>query len=216
MILRCLIGDDLVLKQHRRESVRQVVSLGAGMDSRAFRLDLPGTTFYEVDKPDLFQLKEPLIKDVPLTCAKRKIVVGTLGKMKLGNALQAAGFDPQQPTTWLLEGLLPYLSRSVLQSVAQEIGALSAPKSGLWGDSFSKTSVDRGMVFHGVAFASGWDDYDVLFRRVGFDDSVTMDFAGISLDRTSRQVKMDKRYVLSPEKTQGRQICLMVQAYKTK
>ena len=215
MTMRCLIGDDLVLKQHGK-GVRQVVSLGAGMDSRAFRLDIPGTTFYEVDKPDLFKLKEPLVEDVPLTCSERKTVVGTLGEMNLGESLQNAGFDPSQPTTWLMEGLLPYLTRPIMQSVAEEIGELSAPGSGLWGDSFSKTSVDGGMVFHGVPFASGWDDYDVLFRTVGFDTSTAMDFAGIWLDRKERRVKMDQRYVLTPETTRGRQVCLMVQAYKTK
>lgn len=215
MTLRCLIGDDLVTKEHT-QGVRQVVSLGAGMDSRAFRLNLPGTTVFEVDKPDLFKFKEPLVKDVSLTCTARKTVTGTLGEIKLGQALQREGFDPQQPTTWLMEGLLPYLTRPVMQSVAQDIGQLSAPGSGLWGDSFSKTSVDRGMVFHGVPFASGWDDYDALFRKAGFDQSTTMDFAGISLDRKERRVKVDPRHVLTPEKTRGRQVCLMVQAYKTK
>lgn len=216
MTMRCLIGDDLVTKQHSRQGVRQVVSLGAGMDSRAFRLDLPDTTFYEVDKPDLFAFKEPLVEDVPLTCAARRTVSGTLGEMNLGESLQQAGFDPQQPTTWLMEGLLPYLTRPIMESVAHEIGQLSAPGSALWGDSFSKTSVDGGMVFHGVPFVSGWDDYDDLFRRAGFDESTVMDFAGIWLDRAERRVKMDKRYVLTPETTRGRQVCLMVQAYKTK
>ena len=216
MTMRCLIGDDLVLKMHGTGRVRQVVSLGAGMDSRAFRLNLPGTTFYEVDKPDLFKFKEPLVQDVPLTCAARKTVTGTLGEMNLGEALHAAGFDPKQPTTWLMEGLLPYLTRPVMQAVAQEIGQLSAPGSGLWGDSFSQASVAKGMVFHGVPFASGWDDYDVLFRNVGFDQSTAMDFAGIWLDREKRRVQMDKRCVLTPETAQGREICLMVQAYKTK
>ena len=216
MTMRCLIGDDLVLQQYQRCGVRQVVSLGAGMDSRAFRLDIPEATIYEVDKPDLFKFKEPLVDNVPLTCAERKTVTGTLGEINLAGSLQEAGFDPKQPTTWLMEGLLPYLTRPVVESVAQEIGRLSAPGSGLWGDSFSQTSVARGMEFHGVPFASGRDDYDVLFRKVGFDQSTAMDFTGIWLDRAEQRVKMDERYVLTPEKAHGREICLMVQAYKTK
>eukprot|EP00977_Amphora_coffeiformis_P021116 scaffold8828_cov204-Amphora_coffeaeformis.AAC.37 len=215
MTMRCLLGDDLVQKQYAR-GVRQVVTLGAGMDSRPFRLNVPGTSFYEVDKADLFKLKEPLVQDISLTCAERKTITGTLGEMDLKEALLHEGFDPQKPTTWLMEGLLPYLSRPVMQSVADEIGQLSAPGSALWGDSFSKTSVDRGMVFHGVPFASGWDDYDVLFRHVGFDKATTYDFAGIWLDRTTKTVQIDEQYKLTPEKARGRQICLMVQAFKTK
>mmetsp|Transcript_29648 Transcript_29648/g.49156 ORF Transcript_29648/g.49156 Transcript_29648/m.49156 type:complete len:272 (+) Transcript_29648:94-909(+) len=216
MTMRCLIGDDLVAKQHL-QGVRQVVSLGAGMDSRAFRLQLPETTFFEVDKEDLFRLKDPLVEDVPLTCARRVTVIGVLGEMDLVQSLQQSGFDPTKPTTWLLEGLLPYFTRAVLQSVAEDIGSLSAPGSGLWGDSFSKTSVEKGMVFHGVPFADGCDDYDVIFRDLaGFDNATVMDFAGIWLDRPARRVRMDKRYALTPKTTSGKDICLMVQAFKTK
>ena len=57
---------------------------------------------------------------------------------------------------WLLEGLLPYISRERMPQLAKDIGALSAAGSGLWGDGFSKSSVDRGMVFHGVPFESGF------------------------------------------------------------
>eukprot|EP00996_Jenningsia_fusiforme_P002000 NODE_2849_length_1106_cov_36.028382_g2613_i0.p1 GENE.NODE_2849_length_1106_cov_36.028382_g2613_i0~~NODE_2849_length_1106_cov_36.028382_g2613_i0.p1 ORF type:complete len:287 (-),score=43.60 NODE_2849_length_1106_cov_36.028382_g2613_i0:145-1005(-) len=217
MTMRCLIGDELVTKQYKQQNVRQVVSLGAGMDSRAFRLEIPETTFYEVDKEDLFRLKDPLVKDIPLTCRARKTVVGTLGEMNLADALvEGAGFDPSQPTTWLMEGLLPYLTRPILLAVAEEIGKLSAPGSGLWGDSFSKTSVDRGMVFHGVPFASGCDDYDTIFRdRAGFDTAIARDFEGISLDRINRCVRMDDHFILTPSHASGRRICLMVEAFKT-
>lgn len=217
MTMRCLIGDDLVLQQYHQQGVRQVVSLGAGMDSRAFRLDIPETTVYEVDKDDLFQVKNPIAADVPLTCADRKTVTGTLGEMNLSEALQQEGFDPSKPTTWLMEGLLPYLSLPVLYSLADDIGELSASGSGLWGDSFSKTSVDGGMVFYGVPFVSGSDAYDGIFREMaGFDDSTAMDFSGIWLDRVERRVKYDQRYVLTPERAHGRQLCLMVKAFKTK
>ena len=49
MTKRALIGDELVLDHHKL-GTRQVVSLGAGMDSRAFRLGLHDTVFFEVDK----------------------------------------------------------------------------------------------------------------------------------------------------------------------
>ena len=106
---RCLLGDELIQERHASAGVRQVVSLGAGMDARAFRLDLHDTTFYEVDKQGLFDIKEPLVADVPLECAARRCVVGTLGEMDLGAKLREAGFDSSQPTVWLLEGLMMYI-----------------------------------------------------------------------------------------------------------
>ncbi|HKS00462.1 MAG TPA: class I SAM-dependent methyltransferase, partial [Arthrobacter sp.] len=44
-------------------------------------------------------------------------------------SLFSAGFDPGQPTTWILEGLLPYLDTAAQQAALGEIAALSAPGS---------------------------------------------------------------------------------------
>merc|ERR1712216_112870 len=81
MTKHALIGDELVLEQHGK-GVRQVGSLGAGMDSRAFRLGLNDTVFYEVDKSGLFDVKEPLVASDPLQAAGRRLVVGTIGVME--------------------------------------------------------------------------------------------------------------------------------------
>jgi len=140
-----------------------------------------------------------------------------MGEMNLVKSLKNAGLDPTQPTTWLLEGLPPYLPRPVLLSVAKEIVKSSAPGSGRWGDSFTQTSVDQGMVFHGVPFASGCDDYgDILQGEAGFDQSTVMDFTGIWLDRVDRCVKIDDRYKLTTTTTRGKTACLMIKASKTK
>ena len=213
MTLRKLIGDELTLQQHAR-GARQVVSIGAGMDSRAFRLGLTDATFFEVDKQGLFDVKEPLVADVPLQCAMRHTVVGTVGAMNLAGALRAAGFDSSLPTTWLMEGLFPYLTVPIMKQLAADIGSLSAPGSALWGDGFSKTSVDRGMEFHGVRFESGFDDYDAIFREAGFETSQAIDMSGVWLDQKSASVQIDPSYVLTPQKTRGRQMCLMVRAFK--
>lgn len=213
MTLRKLIGDELVKDQHRR-GTRQIVSLGAGMDSRAFRLGLHDSTFFEVDKQGLFDVKEPLVTDVPLQCAARKTVVGTIGHMNLAASLFAAGFDKTQPTTWLMEGLLPYLTVPIMKVLASDMGALSAPGSALWGDGFSKTSVDRGITFHGVPFESGFDNYDEVFLNAGFEAAEAIDFSGIWLDKSESSVRIDNSYILTPSRTRGREKCLMVRAYK--
>jgi methyltransferase (TIGR00027 family) len=51
--------DDWALDVVRDSGARQLVLLGAGMDTRAFRLPWPqGFQFWEVDTPELFALKE--------------------------------------------------------------------------------------------------------------------------------------------------------------
>jgi hypothetical protein len=70
------------------------------------------------------------------------------------------------------------------------------------------------MVFHGVSFVSGFDNYDELFRKAGFQRSDTVDFSGVHLDRRTKQVRIDQNYILTPATTRGRGMCLMVRAYK--
>lgn len=224
MTLRKQIGDDLVLQQHEQFGSRQVVSLGAGMDSRAFRLGLDDTTFFEVDRPGLFEVKEPLVADVPLQCASRNTVPGVIGEVDLVAALIAAGFDRTQPTTWLLEGLLPYLSEEVVRKLAADMGRLSARGSAMWGDGFSKTSVEKGMSFHGVPFVSGFDDYDDVFRKAGFETASAFAMSGAFLRKNEADgggklhgadtVWIDPRCEMTAERLRGQESCVMVRAYK--
>ena len=53
---------DLIADYNARGAARQLVLLGAGMDTRAFRLDtLQHWTVFEVDLPETFAVKEPLL-----------------------------------------------------------------------------------------------------------------------------------------------------------
>lgn len=214
MTKRALLGDELVLDGHSN-GTRQVVSLGAGMDSRAFRLGLADMTFFEVDKQALFEVKEPLVSGTPLQAAARHLVVGTIGFMDLPASLRAAGFNSTLPTVWLMEGLAPYLTVDIMEGLAKDVGALSAPGSALWLDGFSKTSVDQGMYFHGVRFESGLDDYDELWKRYGFDFAQQIDMAGVDVRRPANKIYIDPRYVLTAAQTRGREACLMARACKS-
>jgi len=213
MVKRTLIGDDLVKESHRL-GTRQVVSIGAGMDSRAFRLGLVDMRFFEVDKQQLFDMKEPLVRDVPTQCLDRKIIAGDLANMDLKNGLQKAGFNASQPTCWLLEGLVMYLTASEMRKLAAQIGELAAPGSTLWHDAFSETSVKQGMSFYGASFKSGMDDYSDLWKHSGFRRSMMMDAGGAWVDRRERKLQMDGRYEVSPSQLRGKPMCLLVRADK--
>jgi methyltransferase (TIGR00027 family) len=214
MMKRALMGDTLVQEGHRR-GVRQVISLGAGLDSRAFRMGMYDTAFFEVDSDELFQSKEPLVADLPLQCQFRQVVRGWLGKMDLIAELEQAGFDKNKPAVWLMEGLVPYLNRDAMQKVASEIGELSAPGSSLWHDCFSKTSVERGMSFYGVPYESGFDDYDDIWRLNGFDFAETLDAEGVWIDKSNHTVRFDERYRRTSRELRGRPACLIVRASKS-
>ena len=223
MSLRKTLGDELVRQMYTSHGVRQVVSIGAGLDSRPFRLPLDGVSYFEVDSQELFDMKEPLVSDLPMGApgCTRRIVPGFLGApgFDLGRELRAAGHDPSKPTVWLMEGLLPYLTRPQCSSLAKQLGSLSAPGSALWGDSFTHTSIARGMVFHGVPFAEGLDDYDEVFGRMGgFQRSEAFDMGGVELITEQSGhvgVRIDPAYRITKETVRGRGMCVMVRAFKT-
>jgi methyltransferase (TIGR00027 family) len=56
--------------------------------------------------------------------------------------LRDSGFDPRQPTAWLAEGLLPYLTGPAQDAMFARIDDLSAPGSRIAAEAFA---VDNGL-----------------------------------------------------------------------
>lgn len=112
---------------------RQVVLLAAGLDTRALRLDWPeGTRVFELDLPDMLTFKERVLADHPsrpaaAPCERTTVAVDL--REDWPAALTGAGFDPSQPTAWLAEGLLIYLSASEVTTLLTRVGDLSVPGS---------------------------------------------------------------------------------------
>ncbi|NUS95671.1 MAG: SAM-dependent methyltransferase [Nocardia sp.] len=108
----------------------QIVLLGAGLDTRAFRLGLPpATVLFEVDLPELFEFKEPVLtaNGARAECARRVVAADLRGDWARGLAGQ--GFDPGIPTLWADEGVLGYLPRAAAHAVTATVTELSAPGS---------------------------------------------------------------------------------------
>jgi methyltransferase (TIGR00027 family) len=110
--------------------IRQVVIVAAGLDSRAYRLDWPsGTTVFEIDQPRVLEYKTVTLNRagaVP-SATRREVAVDL--RHDWPAALCAAGFDPDVPTAWLAEGLLPFLPGQAQESMFAAIDGLSAPGS---------------------------------------------------------------------------------------
>jgi methyltransferase (TIGR00027 family) len=108
--------------------VHQVVGLGAGLDTRAVRLDWPaGTVLFEIDQADLLAYKEDRLHRSGLSarCDRRTVPVD-LGK-DWTSALLGAGYRPELPSVWFAEGVLFYLPAELARRVVQEASALCAP-----------------------------------------------------------------------------------------
>jgi methyltransferase (TIGR00027 family) len=108
----------------------QTVILGAGLDTRAFRLPWPdGARVIEIDSANVLEFKAHVLSRLSAEPACELISLPADLSVPWREALLAAGFEPAQPTTWVLEGLLPYLDSTAQHTVLGEVAVLSAPGS---------------------------------------------------------------------------------------
>ena len=132
----------------------QVVLLGAGLDTRAWRLAPPASApraraVFEVDVREVLDGKQALLRREPLTLSETYAAVRsnlnapreTRGGWARG--LRRAGHDPSLRTAWVLEGLLYYLEPRVVDDVLRGTACLSAPGSTLVASVVNRASLRR-------------------------------------------------------------------------
>lgn len=109
-----------VIWEHHAKPCRQVVMLGSGLDTSAGKH--PTRRFFEVDLPEMIALKQKVIRELPAHVTKDfpyserhvSYIPYTFGKDEqppLLELLTEQGFDPEQPTLWLMMGVSYYLTR---------------------------------------------------------------------------------------------------------
>lgn len=129
--LRMWIIDDL-LRAWLAAGRRQVVILGAGMDSRGWRLpELAEATLFELDRAPTQRLKQARSAGLRARCGDVRFVSADLERDPLAAALLGAGFQPQEPAAWLCEGVTPYLGVPSIAGLLGQVAELSAPGSRL-------------------------------------------------------------------------------------
>jgi len=132
IIVRTRYFDDWLRSVAIDGPLRQVVLLGAGLDTRAWRLPWPaGTSLFEVDRLGTLAAKtgELALAGAEPRCDHRAVDGDLAGDW--GSRLVAAGFDPSLPTAWLAEGILFYLPDPVVAHVLGTVTANAAPGSRL-------------------------------------------------------------------------------------
>jgi methyltransferase (TIGR00027 family) len=119
---------------------RQVVILGAGLDTRAFRLPWPrGVHVFEVETPSVFAFKEQVLTDAGADTASRTVIPADL-REDWAEKLDASAFDASVPTAWVAEGVLPYLTVEEARHLLTEVTLRSARGSRLVFEHKSKQS----------------------------------------------------------------------------
>ncbi|WP_031028555.1 class I SAM-dependent methyltransferase [Streptomyces sp. NRRL WC-3725] len=214
--LRTRAFDDFVLDTVAG-GCRQVVMLGAGLDTRAYRLAWPeGCTVFEVDQPEVLALKQSVLDGLSAVPRATRVAVTADLRHDWIGALTAAGFDPTRPTAWLSEGVMPYLSPAVEQELLAVVDAHSASGSVLGFE--AKVEIDPDTQQHYPIYAAARERLDMnlldLFnaeprtdpaadletRGWSTDVHTVFDFAelhGIALPRVPDDGLADNRWVFA-------------------
>jgi methyltransferase (TIGR00027 family) len=167
-VCRTRYMDDLVREELGR-GVRQLVLLGAGFDSRAYRMGdiLDGVRVFEVDHPVTARIKRErligIFGHVPQHVA---FVQADFTADDFGARLARAGYDDRAPALFLLSGVAPYLPHDAATKVLRWVGGQASGASivfdYMWtealerpGDFFGAPELSRHVAAKGEAFRSG-------------------------------------------------------------
>jgi methyltransferase (TIGR00027 family) len=128
IVPRTIAIDDAV----RAGADPQLVILGAGLDDRAWRMpELAGVDVFEVDHPATQADKRERARSLAPVSRSLRYVPVDFGRDALGPALATAGHDESLRTTWVWEGVVPYLTPAEVETTVAALAALSAPGSRL-------------------------------------------------------------------------------------
>ena len=118
LAIRTRFVDELLLKALRLYPIATVLSVGCGLDTRPWRLELPSDLrWIEVDFPDVLDYKEQLMSGEAPRCWRERLTVD-LNDAAQRCAMHAAGGSPT--ALMITEGLLLYLPAATVEAIAAE------------------------------------------------------------------------------------------------
>jgi methyltransferase (TIGR00027 family) len=147
--------DDEILKAVNEDSFQQICVLGAGLDSRPWRLHISmehPVHYFEVDFQEIFDFKLPVLEgEGAITPFVYHNIVAdlTVNVDTWPEVMLAAGYDPTLPTLWLLEGFINYLTREEAVALMERLSKqLSAAGSRIIATSLTAISPRRAGAMH--------------------------------------------------------------------
>ena len=131
MIARTAYFDGLFVDALEKE-FPQIVLMGAGYDTRAYRFaELnKGTKIFELDIAPTQNQKKTYLKKARIDIPQRvKLVPIDFNQESLGDVLEKAGFDNQEKTLFIWEGVTYYLDAESVDATLEFVSGSSHPES---------------------------------------------------------------------------------------
>lgn len=122
VVIRTRVIDEMI-NSLLLEGVDTIINLGAGLDTRPYRLELPASLrWIEVDYPHLIEFKEEKLKEEKPNCHLERV------SLDLANQEERQIFfskvnSQAKKVLILTEGVIPYLSEEQVSSLANDLHA---------------------------------------------------------------------------------------------
>lgn len=135
---------------------RTVVIVGAGWDTRAWRLaSLARRRVIEVDHPATQASKRRRLAALPDTTAEVVFAAADLRTQDLGDVLDEAGQDPDEPLVWIWEAVVPYLPPDAVDATLEVMAARSSVGSQMLVTTMTPSLVDPDLLALSVGAFAG-------------------------------------------------------------
>ncbi|MDG1681064.1 MAG: class I SAM-dependent methyltransferase [SAR86 cluster bacterium] len=143
LISRTKFIDELIEKS-AVSGIEQYVILGAGYDSRAYRLELPPSMkIFEVDQPEVSDNKlAKLPKELPNSENVTYVNID-FSYQSLTEQLIGAGFDQKKSTIFTLEGVSQYITKEAVSSTIKELASLTRDTNSIFFMSYVDEMLDK-------------------------------------------------------------------------
>jgi methyltransferase (TIGR00027 family) len=122
--IRSRFIDELLLEALANQQITTVLSVGCGLDTRPWRLDLPPELrWIEIDFTDMLDYKDNLMSAEKPRCHRERLTADVNDPQQRRRIYDVAG---SAPSLMITEGLLMYLPAATVEALASETAERSA------------------------------------------------------------------------------------------
>ena len=123
VIIRTYIIDRFINELIIKDNIDTVLNLGAGLDTRPYRLNLPSKLkWIEVDYENIINLKNEKLKDLKPNCQLERKTLDLSKQLERNIFFQSVSSESKNVLI-LTEGVIPYLTNNDAESLAKSLYA---------------------------------------------------------------------------------------------
>ena len=136
-IIRASYIESFIIKNWlEKKEISQIVLIGAGLDTRAYRIQSlakKNVNIFEIDVQEVLDYKNQKLKDFQPLCSIERIAC-EITKDNFIQKLSLTKFNYDKPTLWIFEGFAYYIERQIFSNLLQQLSQISGIGSEIFVD----------------------------------------------------------------------------------